>query len=406
MASILLLFSMLQGSFLEIHRAFLGEAKYFCIASSHPTARLSLWFAAQKYPGTLETCSASSWDLHILPWAQFRDFCKLRRSDILIDQIHKSYLHEWWCSDTCRWICVQNRWEGRKAYWNGALITQSAQYHLFLAWFSGISWPWSRDFRKRQECGRACLKCDRPTSARIFLTDWYAWSTYPHGEKCHVFLRYFNNWPSTSRLCSANHLRCTGAWGCKLIKQGTSQRFSKETCTPRNILDFAYVRNDFDVLTMLIEHWEPERRKTFQQVLAKHIPYSVIYSRSSSEVEMHLHIVSPRSTFGIFMTQEPTEGFKRWSNGLWDGIGASWCQWSDPMGVENWHDKYISGRKTRDFPLQMKPIESWNCSAYHCDNFMVMRGPMVASCSDPGTTTTRQIATGWHHSLTSSVRTY
>ena len=80
------------------------------------------------------------------------------------------------------------------------------------------------------------------------------------------------------------------------------------------------------------------------------------------------------------------------SNGCWK------LTWSDPMG--------ISGRKTRYFPLQMKPIESWNCSAYHCDNFMVMRGPMVASCSDPGTTTTRQIATGWHHSLTSSVRTY
>ena len=125
-----------------------------------------------------------------------------------------------------------------------------------------------------------------------FLTDW------SHGQmpRCHA-VRYFNSWPSTSRLCSANHLRCTGAWGCKLIKQGTSQRFSKETRTSRDTLDVAYVRNDFYVLTMLIDHWEPERRKTFQQVLAKHIPYSVIYSRSSSEVEIHLHIVSPRSIF-------------------------------------------------------------------------------------------------------------
>ena len=30
----------------------------------------------------------------------------------------------------------------------------------------------------------------------------------------------------------------------------------------------------------------------------------------------------------------------------------------------------------------------------------------MASCSDPGTTITRQIATGWHHSLASSVPTY
>lgn len=187
--------------------------------------------------------------------------------------------------------------------------------------------------------------------------------------RCHAFFRYFNSWPSTSRLCSANHLRCTGAWGCKLIKQGTSQRFSKETRTSRDTLDVAYVRNDFYVLTMLIDHWEPERRKTFQQVLAKHIPYSVIYSRSSSEVEIHLHIVSPRSIFGIFMTQEPTEGFERWSNGLWDGIGASWCQWSDPMGVENWHEKlkvYFRKKKTifsfaneANWKLKLQCVSLW-----------------------------------------------
>ena len=179
------------------------------------------------------------------------------------------------------------------------------------------------------------------TWSQDFLTDWWlfadASTDWSHGEKSHaeVFQQLAKHEPPLQ--CESFEVH--GCLSCKLIKQGTSQRFSKETCTPRDILDFAYVRNDFDVLTMLIDHWEPERRKTFQQVLAKHIPYSVIYSRSSSEVEIHLHIVSPRSTFGIFMTQEPTEGFKRWSNGLWDGIGASWCQWSDPMGVENWHDQ-------------------------------------------------------------------
>ncbi len=112
--------------------------------------------------------------------------------------------------------------------------------------------------------------------------------------------------------------------------------FEKGTFTSRDTSDVAYVRNNFDVLTMLIDHWEPERRKTVQQVLAQIIEhtslsYSVIYRHSSAEVEIHLHIVSPRSNFWIFMTQEPTEGFERWSNGLWDGVGASWCQWSDPM---------------------------------------------------------------------------
>lgn len=126
MASIRLLFSMLQGSFLVK-----PNSQNFCIASSHPTARLSLWFAAQKYPGTLETCSASSWDLQISPWTQFRDFSKLRRSDILIDQIHKSYLN----GDTVINVVVESAYKidgkGGRPYWNGALITQSAQHHLF-----------------------------------------------------------------------------------------------------------------------------------------------------------------------------------------------------------------------------------------------------------------------------------
>lgn len=105
MASILLLFSMLQGSFLatkcDIQNStnrdsprLTGHDRWsqiwhnftsaFGIASSNPTARLSLWFGAQKYPGTLETCSASSWDLQISPWTQFRDFSKLRTSDVLM----------------------------------------------------------------------------------------------------------------------------------------------------------------------------------------------------------------------------------------------------------------------------------------------------------------------------------
>lgn len=49
----------------------------------------------------------------------------------------------------------------------------------FLAWLSDISWLWSRDFRKRPECGRACLKCDRPTSlvhgARTFWGGLIPW---------------------------------------------------------------------------------------------------------------------------------------------------------------------------------------------------------------------------------------
>lgn len=194
-----------------------------------------------------------------------------------------------------------------------------------------------------------------------FLTDW------SHGEKSHseVFQQLAKHEPPLQ--CESFEVH--GCLSCKFIKQGTSQRFSKETRTSRDILDVAYVRNDFYVLTMLIDHWEPERRKTFQQVLAKHIPYSVIYSRSSSEVEIHLHIVSPRSIFGIFMTQEPTEGFERWSNGLWDGIGASWCQWSDPMGVENWHEKlkvYFRKKKTifsfaneANWKLKLQCVSLW-----------------------------------------------
>ena len=75
MASILLLFSMLQGSFLEIHRAFLGEAKYpkylHSFIKSHSEAILVVW------------SSEISWDVGNL-------LCiKLRFANFALDTIQR-----------------------------------------------------------------------------------------------------------------------------------------------------------------------------------------------------------------------------------------------------------------------------------------------------------------------------